>query len=92
MGKSFDTLKAMLNDKKTLTADDLKKVVDEHGELSEQEHVTLEALRLKIDQENRPEVSMDDYLKATKVLDTAEEGSEEYKAAEEVVKAFEQGA
>lgn len=90
--ESFTKLKGMLEEAKTLSNEQIETVCKEHGELSKEEHIELEALRLEIDKDNRPEVSMDDYLAATKILDSAAEGSDEYKAAEKVVKAFESGA
>lgn len=91
MSAAFDKLKELLKEKQTLTAEDFETITKEHGAMSDQEHIALEAMRLKLDKMNRPKVSMEDYIKATKVLDEAPEGSDEYKAAEEIVQAFETG-
>lgn len=92
MSATFDKLKEILKEKQTLTPEDFENVTKEHGAMSDQEHIALEAMRLKLDKLNRPKISMDDYLKASKVMDEVPEGSDEYKAAEEIVTAFEQGA
>lgn len=89
--EAFNKLKDILNEKGTFTADDVTAVTQAHGAISDVELITLEAARLKRSKAGRAEISMDDYLKATKVLDSAAEGSEEYKAAEEIVNAFEAG-
>lgn len=91
MSEAFDKLKAILQEKQTLTTEDFETITKSHGVLSDQEHIALEAMRLRIDKQNRPKVSMEDYLKAAKVLDEVPEGSDEYKAAEEIVNAFEGG-
>lgn len=92
MSESFSKLKAMLEEKKTLTAEAIETITKEHGALAPKEHIELEALRIEIDKVNRPTVTMEDYLAATKIMDEAAEGSDEYKAAEKIVKVFEGGA
>ena len=91
MSASFDKLKAMLEEKGSVSPEDIKKVTDESGEMTPEEMIELEHLKLKKGKEERKEVSMDEYLAATKKMDEVEEGSEEYKKAEEIVKAFESG-
>ncbi len=91
MGESFDKIKAVIEEKGTIDQEAMDKITTEHGELSAEEMIEVEALKLKKAKEARKEVTMDEYLAATQTLDTAEEGSEEYKKAEEVVKAFESG-
>jgi hypothetical protein len=87
--KAYEKLKEMLKEKGKVSHEEIKKVEEEHGEMSDQERLEISAEALKT--ETRTEVTMDQYLEATKTLDTAEEGSEEYKKAEEIVKAFEGG-
>jgi len=89
--EAFNKLKDLLKEKGTFTAEDVDTITKAHGALSDVELITLEAHRLKLGKSGRAEISMDDYLKATKVLDSSPEGSEEYKAAEEIVNAFEAG-
>lgn len=90
MSATFDKLKVMLEEKGALTPEDIETVTKADGEMTPQEMVDLESLRLKKD--GRMQVSMEAYLKASKILDEATEGSEEYKKAEEIVNAFEKGA
>lgn len=91
MSASFDKLKGMLETKGSLSQDDIDGVVKADGEMTPNEIVELEVMRLKKG-DGRGQVSMDAYLKATKILDEATEGSDEYKKAEEVVNAFETSA
>jgi hypothetical protein len=91
MSASFDKLKAMLEKAGNVSPEDIKKVTDESGEMTPEEMIDLEHLKLKKGKESRKEVSMDEYLAATKKMDEVAEGSEEYKKAEEIVNAFEAG-
>lgn len=92
MTETFDKLKAMLEDKKTLSAEDIQKMVSDHGEMTPDEAVELEAKKLEVEKANKTdEVSLDDYLAALKVLDNAAEGSDEYKQAEATVDKYEAG-
>ena len=91
MSASFDKLKAMLEEKGSVSSEDIKKVTDENGEMTTEEMIELEHLKLKKGKEARKEVTMDEYLVAAKKMDEVEEGSDEYKKAEEIVKAFESG-
>lgn len=91
MSESFNKLKAILEEKGSLSPEETETITKEHGALEPQELIEIESLKLKKGKEARKDVSMEDYLKASKVLDEADEGSEEYKKAEEIVKAFEEG-
>lgn len=91
MSASFDKLKAMLEEKGALTNEDVEKITKEHGEMTPQETIELESLKLKKSKESRAAPTMEEYIAASKILDTAAEGSEEYKKAEAIVKAFEEG-
>jgi hypothetical protein len=91
MSESFNKLKALLEEKGKLAQEEIDAVTKEHGAMEQQELVELESLKLKKGKETRKEVSMEEYLKAADVLESAAEGSEEYKKAEEIVKAFESG-
>jgi predicted DNA-binding antitoxin AbrB/MazE fold protein len=90
MGAAFDKLKGMLEEKGALTQEQIDETVKADGAMSPQEIMELESLRLK--KGERMKVSMEAYLEASKVLDTAAEGSEEYKKAEAIVNAFESGS
>lgn len=92
MTETFDKLKALLAEQKTLSAEDIQKMVDEHGEMSGEEMVELEAKKLEVEKANKTEeVTLDDYLAALKVLDEADEGSDEYDKAEATVQKYEAG-
>jgi hypothetical protein len=92
MSETFDKLKAVLAENKTLTNEDVEKLVAEHGEMTNEEKIELEAQKLEAEKANKSdEVSLDDYLAALKVLDSAEEGSAEYQEAESKVEKYEAG-
>lgn len=91
MSESFNKLKAILEEKGALSQEDIETVTKEHGELPAQQMMELESLKIKLGKSGRKEVTMEEYLEATKKLDELEEGSEEYKAAEAIVEAFESG-
>ena len=91
MSASFDKLKAMLEEKGNISPEDIKTVTEADGEMTPEEMIELEHLKLKKGKEARKEVTMDEYLAAAKILDEAEEGSDEYKKAEAIVNAFESG-
>jgi hypothetical protein len=94
MTETFDKLKALLDEKKTVSNEDIQKMVGDHGEMTPEEITELEALKLeaeKVTKKAGEEVSLDDYLAALKVLDEAAEGSDEYKKAEAAVEKYEAG-
>lgn len=92
MTETFDKLMAMLKDKQTLTPEDITSAESEHGEMTDEERIELEAAKLDAEKANKTEeVSLDDYLAALKVLDSAEEGSDAYKEAEAKVEKYEAG-
>jgi hypothetical protein len=87
MSASFDKLMAMLKEKGSITDDEVKKVTDESGALTDQEQLDLSAERLK--SQKRTAVTLEEYLAASKILDTAAEGSPEFIAAEKIVNEYE---
>lgn len=92
MTEAYDKLKALLEEKKTLTNEDVDKVQAEHGAMTDEEKFDLEAKKLELEKANKTEeVTMDAYLAALKVLDEAEEGSDAYKQAEATVEKYEAG-
>lgn len=91
MSDTFDKLKALLVEKKTLTNDEVEKMVADHGDMTDDEKIWLEAERHKLERDANETITMEQYLEATQTLETAEEGSEEYKKAEEIVNKFESG-
>ncbi|MFN8374468.1 MAG: hypothetical protein U0694_16520 [Anaerolineae bacterium] len=91
MSVTFDKLEALLKEKGTLSNEEVDKLIAEHGAMTDEEKLTLEADRHKMGRTSGKQITMDEYLAASKILDTAEEGSEEYKKAEEIVNKYESG-
>ncbi|MEO0561651.1 MAG: hypothetical protein AAF125_06040 [Chloroflexota bacterium] len=92
MTETYDKLKALLDAQKTLSNDDVAKMVEEHGNMTDEEKFDLEAKKLELEKAAKTEtVSLDDYLAALKMLDEAEEGSDAYKTAEATVEKYESG-
>lgn len=87
MGATFDKLMKMLEEKGSLANTDIEAVTKELGEMTPQEMIDLSAAQIK--KQPRTEITMEQYLAATKVLDTATEGSPEYEAALKVVETYE---
>lgn len=88
---AFEKLKELLKSQGSLSADDVTKLVTEHGELTDEEKMWLESEKLEIEKAKTETVTMDQYLAALKVLDSAAEGSDEYKKAEALVDKYESG-
>ncbi len=88
---AFEKLKELLKSQGSLSADDVTKLVTEHGELTNEEKMWLESEKLEIENTKTRTVAMDQYLAALKVLDSAAEGSDEYKKAEALVDKYESG-
>jgi hypothetical protein len=91
MSATFDKLEAILKEKGTLTNEEVEKMIAEHGAMTDEEKLTLEADRHKMERASGQKITMDEYLAASKILDTAEEGSEEFEKAEEIVNKYESG-
>lgn len=91
MSDTFDKLKALLAEKKTLSNDEVEKMVAEHGEMTDEEKLWLESEKHRLERAAQETITMDQYLEACKVLDSAEEGSDEYKKAEAIVDKYESG-
>lgn len=94
MTATFDKLKELLAKQGTLSKDDIDKAIAADGEMTPEEHVTLEAEKLEREKEKKADgaITMEQYLEALKVLDTAAEGSEEFKKAEALVNKYESGS
>lgn len=91
MSAGFDHLMKVLEEKKTLTPEDVEAAEKEHGALTDEEKLQLEAEKHKLEREGDATITMDQYLEATQTLETAAEGSDEYKKAEAIVEKFESG-
>ncbi len=87
MSATFDKLMKTLEEKGSLTNTEIEAVTKELGEMTPQEMIDLSAAQIK--KQPRTEITMEQYLAATKVLDAAAEGSPEYEAALKIVEAYE---
>lgn len=87
MSATFDKLMKTLEEKGSLTNTEIEAVTKELGEMTPQEMIDLSAAQIK--KQPRTEITMEQYLAATKVLDVAAEGSPEYEAALKIVEAYE---
>ncbi len=87
MSATFDKLMKTLEEKGSLTNTEIETVTKELGEMTPQEMIDLSAAQIK--KQPRTEISMEQYLAATKVLDTMAEGSPEYEVALKIVEAYE---
>ena len=91
MSEAFDKLKELLKTQGKLSNEDVEKVTGELGDITADEKMWLESEKLKLEKENTETVSMDQYLEAMGQLDSLEEGSDEWKKANEIVNKFESG-
>lgn len=91
MTATFDKLKALLAEKKDLSNDDVAAAIAADGEMTDEEKMWLESEKLKVQRSADAQITLEQYLEASKILDTAPEGSDEYKKAEEIVTKYEQG-
>lgn len=95
MTETYDKLKALLDKQQSLSKDEIDKMVSEHGEMTNEEIMQLEADRLQMEKQAKSSgdetVTLDQYLEALQKLDSAEEGSDEYKQAEAIVQKYEKG-
>ena len=87
MGESFDKLLKLLKEKGSISEEEIKKITDESGALSDTEHIEFSLAQLEGGK--KTEITLEEYLKATKILDTVEESSPEYKAAEKIADEYE---
>ena len=92
MSATYDKLKALLDTQKKLSDEDITKAIAADGEMTDEEKMKLEADRLEAAKSSgTATVTMEQYLEACKVLDTAPEGSDDYKKAEALVEQYEKG-
>jgi len=91
MSETFDKLKALLQENKNLIPEEVDKQVADTGDMTDDEKMWLESEKLKLQRADDKTITMDEYLEATKTLDTTDEGSDEYKKALEIVEKFESG-
>jgi transcription elongation GreA/GreB family factor len=88
MTEAFDKLKALLEEKGDLSDEDIAKMIAEHGEMTAEENMDLSAAIHEKRRVAQATVTMEQFLEANEVLDTTDENSAEYKAAQKIVDAF----
>ncbi len=91
MTATFDKLKELLDKQGSLSNEEVEKYVKEHGEMTDEEKMALEAERHKAERNKQATITLEQYLEATKILDSAAPDSEEYKKAEAIVEKYESG-
>ncbi len=87
MSEDFDKLKAKLAESGQLTDEEIGA-----ARLTEDEKLWLSAERHAKERDKQEAVTLDQYLAASKVLDTASEGSPEFLAAQKTVEIYEKQA
>lgn len=91
MTATFDHLKALLTAKKDLTPEDVAAAIAASGDLTADEKMWLEAEKLMLQRGAQAQITLEQYLAASQVLDNAAPGSPEYQAAETIVNQYEAG-
>jgi len=92
MTETFEKLKALLEEQGTLSEADIAGMEAEQGEMTDEERIWLSAEIHDRMQRAGDEITVEQYLEATQVLDSAEPGSPEYEEAQRIVEAFESAA
>jgi len=91
MSDTYTKLKEMLDKQGALSKEEIEKMVAASGEMTAEELTLLEAERHEKERAKTEKITMEQYLEASKVLDTAAEGSDEYNKALKLVEAYESG-
>lgn len=92
MTDTFEKLKALLQEKGSLTDEEIAAVEAESSALTDEERVWISAEQHDLLERKGEEITLDQYLAATQTLDSAEPGSDEYQDAERIIEAFESAA
>ncbi|MBN1285061.1 MAG: hypothetical protein JXB47_06670 [Anaerolineae bacterium] len=92
MTQAFDEAKKKLEAQGMLSDAEVQAIVGQFGDMTEEEHIALSVEIYERVHSGRATVTLEQYLEATKVLDTAAPGSPEYKKAEAIATAFESSA
>ncbi len=87
MSDAFEALKAKLAQTGTLSDEEIAS-----ADLTEEQKLWLNAERYAKQRDTSETVTLEQYLEANKVLDSAPEGSPEYEAALKIVERYEQQA
>jgi hypothetical protein len=88
MTKAFEKLKAALQVKGTLSDEEIASAISENGDMTPEENMWLSAELHECQRAAQTTVTMEQFLEANHVLDTADPSSKEYRAAQEIVDAF----
>jgi hypothetical protein len=88
MSENFDKLKAKLTETGTLTDDEINAATG----LTDEEKIWLNAERYAKQRDKQEVITLEQYVAANKVLDSAAEGSPEFVEAQKVVDAYEKQA
>jgi hypothetical protein len=91
MSAAYDQLKDLLTKQGTLSNEEVEKAIAEHGAMTDEEKLWLEAERHKLERSKGEKITVEQYMAACKVLDTAAPDSEDYKKAEAMVNKYESG-
>jgi hypothetical protein len=91
MSETFDKLKELLAKQGNLSEDDINKAIAASGAMNDTERTQLEAERYEKERAKDQKITLEQYLEASKVLDSAAEGSDEYKKALALVEKYESG-
>jgi hypothetical protein len=91
MSDTYTKLKEILDKQGALSKEDIEKMIAASGEMTAEELTLLEAERHEKERDKTEKITMEQYLEASKVLDTAAEGSDEYNKALKLVEAYESG-
>lgn len=92
MTDTFGKLKALLEQKGSLSDEDIRKAIAASGEMTAEEMVWLSAEQHDRLERTGAEITVEQYLAAMQTLDSATPGSAEYQEAERIIKAFESAA
>jgi hypothetical protein len=87
MSENFEKLKTKLAEAGTLTDDEINS-----SGLTDEEKIWLNAERYAKQRDKQEAITLDQYVAANKVLDTAKEDSPEYKEALKTVETYEKQA
>ena len=77
MSETFDKLKAQLETQGKLSDDDIKTAIETLGAMNDEEQIQLSAAMHEKERAQDQKITLEQYLEASKVLDSAAEGSHE---------------
>lgn len=92
MTQAFEEAKKLLEARGMLSDAEIDTLTAQHGDMTEEERVWLAAEIYERVRSGEAQVTLEQYLEATKVLDSAAPDSPEYKKAEAIAQAFESSA